>query len=224
MNNAIIIYSRMGSSRLPGKATKFISEYPLLEHIVLRIKKIENKIENLSIIIATTVNREDDIISEIAEKLNVECFRGHPTDLIDRTSKIINKHKLDTFCRVNGDCPFVDANLILKGYDILKNSNYLLVTNILKRTFPYGVAVEWVDCKKYLELNNNVKDVELEHVTMHLYKDLSKNEIYNIENDLDYSHLELAVDLPADLTRIKSYFDNNKNISCQELNFKQLNN
>ena len=106
----------------------------------------------------------------------------------------------------------------------LKNSNYLLVTNILKRTFPYGVAVEWVDCKKYLELNNNVKDVELEHVTMHLYKDLSKNEIYNIENDLDYSHLELAVDLPADLTRIKSYFDNNKNISCQELNFKQLNN
>ena len=108
----------MGSSRLPGKATKFISEYPLLEHIVLRIKKIENKIENLSIIIATTVNREDDIISEIAEKLNVECFRGHPTDLIDRTSKIINKHKLDTFCRVNGDCPFVDANLILKGYDI----------------------------------------------------------------------------------------------------------
>lgn len=214
----------MGSSRLPGKATKFISEYPLLEHIVLRIKKIENKIENLSIIIATTVNREDDIISEIAEKLNVECFRGHPTDLIDRTSKIINKHKLDTFCRVNGDCPFVDANLILKGYDILKNSNYLLVTNILKRTFPYGVAVEWVDCKKYLELNNNVKDVELEHVTMHLYKDLSKNEIYNIENDLDYSHLELAVDLPADLTRIKSYFDNNKNISCQELNFKQLNN
>ncbi len=212
----------MGSSRLPGKAFELISDYPLLEHIVRRIKKMQNKIENLHIIIATTINKEDDIISEIAEELNVEYFRGHPTDLVDRTSKLIEKYKLDAFCRVNGDCPFVDVDLILKGYNILKNSNYQLVTNILKRTFPYGVAVEWVNCKKYLQLNNNVIGEELEHVTMHLYKELNKNEIYNIENNSDFSHLKLAVDLPSDLTRIKNYFDNNKNISSLDLNFNQI--
>lgn len=224
MINGIVIYSRMGSSRLPGKATKMISSYPLLEHIVLRLKGLVGSIENLKIIIATTINFEDDIICEIARKLDVVCFRGHPTDLVDRTSSLIKQYKLDAFCRVNGDCPFVDVNLLLEGFDILKNSNFQIVTNIFKRTYPYGVAVEWIDAQSFLLQEKNVKDIEREHVTMHLYKYIPEHQIYNLENNFNLSHLKLAVDTHDDLIRIRNYFESARNINNLELKYNQINN
>ena len=222
MSNGIIIYARMGSTRLPGKAIKKISTFGLLEHIVLRIKSLENEISALKIIIATTTEKKDDVIVDLAERLNVDIFRGHPVNLVERTLGIIKKFGLDSFCRVNGDCPFVDRGLILKGYDIFKTGKYSLVTNVYKRSYPYGVAVEWIDSQKYIDLKRFVNPEEEEHVTLHLYRQIEKKYIFNIMAEDYMGDMKLTVDTPDDLKRIKNYFDSNKNIDSLNLNFKNL--
>lgn len=126
------------------------------------------------------------------------------------------------FVGLMGIVLYVDVDLILKGFDILKNLNYQMVTNILKRTYPYGVAVEWIDAKEYLLQEKNVEDNEREHVTMHLYKHIPKNKIYNLENNLNLSHVKLAVDTHEDLIRIRNYFECNRNINSLELNYNQI--
>ena len=56
-----IIQARMGSTRLPGKSMKLLLGKPVLWHVVNRASKAE-LIDG--VIVATTVNSEDDIIAE----------------------------------------------------------------------------------------------------------------------------------------------------------------
>ena len=60
-----IIYSRMKSSRFPEKAKFKLEGIPLLERVIQRTKKI-NK-EN-QIIIATSIDKSDNYICDIAKK------------------------------------------------------------------------------------------------------------------------------------------------------------
>ena len=70
--NLIIIQSRNGSTRLPFKSVLSLSGYPTLLHILNRLKKLET---NNKIIVATSSNKEDDII-EYLPLNNACCFRG----------------------------------------------------------------------------------------------------------------------------------------------------
>ena len=63
--NLLIIQARMGSSRLPGKVMKEISNTPLLQILIKRISKSKYVDE---IIVATTHKREDDLIADYCKK------------------------------------------------------------------------------------------------------------------------------------------------------------
>lgn len=220
INSGIIIYSRMGSSRLPGKALKRIGAYKLLELIVKRLKPLENE-DGFKIVIATTNKEIDNKIEELGSKLNVSVFRGDETDLILRTTELLNVYKFDFFCRVNGDCPLVDKGLIRKGYNII-TEGYDVVTNILTRTFPYGVSVEWINSdffKKTALLSNNE---EKEHVTQHLYRLKNKFKMHNIYDVKDNHQISLTVDNQKDLQNIQNLFKKNNNIHPLEISYKNL--
>ena len=49
--------------------------YPTIIHVVNRVKKILG--DNASIIVATSSNIEDDVISDICELSKIKFFRGH---------------------------------------------------------------------------------------------------------------------------------------------------
>ena len=61
MINGIIITCRLNSSRLPLKAIRKINNKEILIHIFDRLKNFNEKI-----ILATTNNKEDDILCELA--------------------------------------------------------------------------------------------------------------------------------------------------------------
>ncbi len=63
--NLLIIQARMGSSRLPGKVMKEISNTPLLQILINRISKSKYVDE---IIVATTQKSEDDLIVDYCKK------------------------------------------------------------------------------------------------------------------------------------------------------------
>ena len=60
-----IIEARMSSTRLPGKIMKIANKKPMILHLVNRLKKVSslNKI-----IIATTTNKNDDILCNYLKK------------------------------------------------------------------------------------------------------------------------------------------------------------
>ena len=58
----------MSSSRLPGKVMLEILDRPILSYLIDRIRKVDNIDE---IIIATTENKSDDILIDLAIKEGV---------------------------------------------------------------------------------------------------------------------------------------------------------
>ena len=60
-----IIQARMGSKRLPGKTLKIMNGKPMLEYLINNIK--QSKFLN-KLVIATSVNSEDDPIENFCKK------------------------------------------------------------------------------------------------------------------------------------------------------------
>ena len=218
--NLIIIYSRTGSRRLPSKALLPIKNINLIELIIKRVKKFSDFVD-ADIVLATTNKNEDDVLEKIASKNGICHFRGNELNLVERTLAILKKLKYKNFCRVNGDCPLVDGNLIKKAYSHL-NKNYDLVTNIDVRTFPYGIAVEWVDSSVYIKYASNAFNEEKEHVTKHLYRLKDKINFYNILNDRDLSHFNLTIDTQKDYENFKKLISNASTENLIEMNFDEI--
>ena len=106
----------MGSSRLPGKVmSKAGNGNTVLDYLINQLKhsKLINKI-----IIATTTNKQDDIIIEFAKKNDIEFFRGSENDLLDRYYQCAKNFSSTTILRITSDDPLIDPTLI---DDLIRN-------------------------------------------------------------------------------------------------------
>ena len=79
----IIVEARLSSKRLPRKVMLKAIGRPLLDLMIERLKKI-NFVDN--IIIATTTNKEDDEIVNLAQNNGVIFFRGSENDVLGRVA------------------------------------------------------------------------------------------------------------------------------------------
>lgn len=98
----ISIEARMTSSRLPGKVLKKIDGVPALEVMYNRIKELP--LIN-DIIVATTVNKEDDPIILWCESKGVSYFRGSENNVYERVLQTHQKYNSDVIIELTGDCP-----------------------------------------------------------------------------------------------------------------------
>ena len=76
-----IIQARMSSSRLPGKMLMQINEKPLLQRVIDRVsdsKKISK------IIVATSLNQEDNQIEDYCNSIRIQCYRGDLNNVVKR--------------------------------------------------------------------------------------------------------------------------------------------
>ena len=145
----IVIHARTSSSRLPNKALKKINEFSILEHVIKRV--LRSKLKS-KVVIATSEDQSDDSLEQIALEYNLECFRGELKNLNLRLLKLINKKSLNSFVRICGDSPFIDAKIIDEAIALFNSGNFDLVTNTFPRTFPKGQSVEIIT-RKILEEN-----------------------------------------------------------------------
>lgn len=203
MNNnarvAVSLQVRMGSSRLPGKATTKINGRPVIEWIVRRLRKC-NTVS--SIVIATSTLPSNDILEKVSERLGIPCFRGSETDLIGRHLGCAKSANADAIVRITADCPFVDYSLVDKMVSefIRADSGVDVVTNVFPPTFPDGLDVEVISTKTLERMDREVVDsVHREWLTMYIYNNPDKFRIVNVKNDIDTSYLRWTLDYPEDL-------------------------
>ncbi len=203
MKVSAIIQARMSSTRLPDKVLANIEGKPMLWHVINRLKRTELINE---VIVATTTNRKDEPIIELAKETGVESFSGSEEDVLDRYYQAAKKYKVDVIVRITADCPLIDSQIadkVIKYY--LNNKNkFDYVSNILVRTYPRGLDTE-VFSFNALEKSwyKTKKLYEREHVTPYICEHPETFRLANVENSKDLSYMRWTVDEEKDLEFVR---------------------
>jgi spore coat polysaccharide biosynthesis protein SpsF len=207
LNTIIVTQARMGSTRLPGKIMLEVEGKSLLEIHITRLKKCKGAD---AILIATTLSDNDDLVVEMANKLDVLSFRGSENDVLDRFYKATKPFNPEWVVRVTSDCPLIDSELVDQVISFAKDNSFDYCSNVLVENFPDGQDVEVFKFKS-LEYawENATLDSEREHVTPFLRnniigKGLSIFKAQNFDSDNDYSKIRLTVDEVLDFELVKS--------------------
>jgi spore coat polysaccharide biosynthesis protein SpsF len=198
-----ITQARTGSTRFPNKIMNKIGNETLLSIHINRIKKAK-KIN--SIIIATTNKKNDYVIKQQADKLNVNCFMGDEDDVLDRFYWAAMPYKPDFVVRLTSDCPLIDPSLIDMIIEATVNSKVDYCSNTLIESYPDGQDVEvfsFNSLKKAWEESVLISDRE--HVTPYMKKNFKVLNVHS--NNMKFNKVRMTVDEPNDFEVIKKLVD-----------------
>lgn len=209
MNIITVIQARISSTRLPGKVLLPILGQPLLIRMVERVLKA---ILIGKLVIATSTNAEDDQIEELCERANLNVYRGHLTDLLDRHYQVAKIYNADAVVKIPSDCPLIDPYIIdrvIRYY--IDNEDLDYVSNLHPATYPDGNDVEIFSFQS-LEYawRDATKDFEREHTTPFMWEHNDSFNIGNVEweTGLDMStSLRFTIDYEEDYIFIKKVFE-----------------
>ena len=203
MKVVAIIQARMGSTRLPGKVLKKIVGIPAIEILLTRLSHSELISE---ICVATSHNKENDVLCSLVEMLGYRVIRGSETNVLQRFWDAADATSADIIVRITGDCPVVDPKLVDKVINLYLNSNVEYVSNIDPPTFPDGLDVEVFGRRSLEDCNLCAQsDFDREHVTPFIRNGNFKK--LNLKNVHDTSAVRLTLDEPEDLTLLRNIFE-----------------
>jgi spore coat polysaccharide biosynthesis protein SpsF (cytidylyltransferase family) len=197
----LITQARTGSTRLPGKILKEIEGESLLQIHLDRLKNCKNVNE---IIVATTVNEEDNVIFDKAIAWGFSASRGSESDVLDRFYQAVKEKNADWVVRVTSDCPLIDAELVDKVIAFAQEKEVDYCSNGFIENYPDGQDVEVF---KILALETAWKNANLlserEHVTPYIrnnsdYKGGTIFTSINYPCASDFSKIRMTVDESRD--------------------------
>jgi len=194
----------MGSKRLPGKSLALIGQKPLLVHT---IEAIASRFEKSQMIIATSKDSDCDSIESLGRDVNISVYRGDEKNVASRFSEIIKERRPSYFCRISGDSPFIDAQTIVKAFDVIEDKKVDLVSTT-GLGFPSGMNVEVLRSDFFIENYPKFNSsAHFEHVTKFFYEKAHDFKIQYLEcpvrNARDY---KFSVDTPEDRERMNFFF------------------
>lgn len=204
-----IIQARMSSNRLPGKVLLDIAGEPMLMRVFTRARRAKRLDE---VVIATSVDVEDEPIVRLCEERGAPYSRGSAMDVLDRFKNAARGYKAEIVVRLTADCPVIDPDLIDQTVDAYLASDPPadLAVNRLPwdRTFPIGLDTE-VCASSTLEIawREADKSHQREHVMPFFYENPERFHILHVRNDQDYGQLRWTVDNAEDLTFIREIYD-----------------
>ena len=197
-----IIQARMNSTRLYGKILKKLDEKNSVLYYVIKQIQASKLIDK--IVVATSELEIDDAIVKVAKKMNVEVYRGSPTDVLDRHYQCAKKYSFDTIVRVTSDNPLNDPQIIDKAIKKMKTGKFDCVTTSLLQTFPKGIHVEILSMNILQKSwKNSSIPYEREYVTPYIYNNSNKFKIYNLVNPNNLSHISFTINKNNDLKLVR---------------------
>jgi len=198
----IILQARMGASRLPGKPLKKVLGRSLLSYQLERLRRVYSASE---IVVATTMESQDDAIISLCEAEKVAYFRGSSFDVLDRYYQAAKLFNADYIVRVTGDCPIIDPEIIdqvINEY-LQQLPTYDYVSNSVRPTYPRGLDTEIFSFPllEYAHKDGKLPQ-EREHVTVYFYTHPEIFSIGNVASEKDISQHRWTVDTQEDFELI----------------------
>lgn len=202
-----IVQARYGSTRLRGKIFKNIAGKPMLWHVINRLShsKLLDKI-----VVATTIDKDDDRTEKFCVENNIGCYRGSVNNVLSRYYETAKKFNVDIIIRITSDCPLIDPVILDDMLNKFIFSEYEIdyMSNVIERTFPRGLDIEIFSFIALEKAYNEAKsDFEREHVTPYLYNNPNLFKIRNYSYKLDYSFHRWTVDTEEDFKLIEKIFN-----------------
>lgn len=209
-NIVTVIQARTGSSRLPNKVMLPLLGKPLLVRLVERVQAAELV---GTVVVATTTDPQDDVIEALCQEEGLLCFRGRPTDLLDRHYQAGRQFNADAVVKIPSDVPLIDPKIIDKvlGVYLGNPDTYDYVSNLHPPSYPDGNDVEVV----YMEALEIAwtyaeRSFEREHTTPFIWENPERFSICNVvwETGLDYSMTHRwTMDYQEDYEFIKAVYE-----------------
>ena len=211
----VIVFSRMNSSRLPGKALLPLGTLPLLARVLRRAKLC-----GYPVYLATSKDADDDCLEDLALSEGVPVYRGSKENVLERATEAANTFNLKAFARLCGDRPLFDIDEIanyLRLYQIMANNNVMpdLITNhLFKQQIP-GRTTEVIDTNALLRVSSlTSNDADREHLTKFFYENKKDFFILSMPSlQRKYAGYGYAIDTKADYERFAYMFNLNSHIA-----------
>lgn len=208
-----IVQARSGSTRMPNKILlPFYSENSILDLLIEKLKTVEGT----KVIIATSTNKNCDLIEDVAQKHEVACFRGSENDVLKRFIDAADLYQASQLIRVCSDNPFLELDSIKKLVSFVNESkeSFDYVSFDIKGSpsikTHYGFWTEYVtlDALKRIRALTN-ESFYHEHVTNYIY---SNPEIFHIgwidgpEIIASHSDIRLTIDTQDDFRNAQQIY------------------
>jgi spore coat polysaccharide biosynthesis protein SpsF len=205
MRVGAVVFARMSSSRLPGKALLPIGRQPLLGWVLERLARVRSVSQ---VVVATSTSPSDDTLADFSREAGIEVYRGPLDNVVERAVGCAHQFGLDAFARVCGDRAFLEPadidgavrRMMTKGPTPAD-----LVTNTLDGHVPPGLTAEVVRTDALAEVLAQTSDrLDLEHLTRYFYRHpeqfriVSSGRVPPVLRDLRF-----VVDTPEDLDRAR---------------------
>lgn len=196
------IEARMTSSRLPGKVLLPVGGVPVLQMMIERLKR-SRYLD--TICVATTTNKDDDALEELAKKLGVSCFRGSESDVLGRVLGAAQSVHADIIVEAMADSPFVDPELVDRGIEEFFARDVDYAANCMKDTYAVGFEVQVFPTRVLADVAERTQDIiDRTHVTYYIYNHPELYRTYNWEapKELTFPQFRMTLDETSDYEAI----------------------
>lgn len=208
MRRVAVVQARTGSTRLPGKVLRDLAGRPLLAQMLRRLEVCSNLD---ALVVATSTDRRDDAVAELAATLGVRVYRGPLDDVLARFVGAARAACADVVVRLTADCPLIDPATTdrVVGELVEHAGSCDYASNVLVRTYPRGLETEAFFLDTLLRVDRLAASAgEREHVTTAIYS--VRPELFlrrSVEDAEDNSDLRWTVDEEVDLEVVRTIYD-----------------
>lgn len=204
MNVVAIVQARMGSTRLPNKVMKLITDKPMIEILLERLRKARRVTR---IVVATSTHPRNAPLIEHVRRLGHACETGSENDVLERYAKAAHSHSADIVVRITGDCPLVDPDLVDDAICCFLDADVDYLCNNYPPTYPDGLDIEVFSAAALYRAHAEATEAsDREHVTPYLRRPgLFRTSTIGAEEDL--SALRWTVDESSDFEVVSRVFD-----------------
>lgn len=206
MKIVAIIQARVGSTRLPKKVLLPLGKKTVLENVYDRVaaaKLVDH------VVIATTINKNDDEIEKLCKEKSMDCFRGSEEDLLDRYYQAALSRSAENIVRITSDCPLIDPAIIdrVARKHLEEKNDYTATAFLGVETFPDG---EDADIFTFEALKEAWQKADIpyqrEHATQYFTKNADQFKIGNLVHTEDLSDKRWTLDEPNDYEFLKAVY------------------
>lgn len=203
MKIVAIIQARLGSTRLPRKVLRSLMNKTVLAHVIDRCKAVPDINQ---IVVATTVEGQDQLIYDESMKSGVDCFRGDEANVLQRYYQTAKTVRADVIIRVTSDCPLLDPSLIqrLIHHFIRTGADY---ARIGLDEFPRGLDAEIFTMNVLEYMYQHVdNDFDKEHVTTYIQRHQENFKVEVYREPENSAHYRLTLDTSEDWELIEKIY------------------
>ncbi len=203
MKTGVFLQARMDSSRLPGKALKYLEGKTVIEHAMNALSLIPADEH-----ILVTARGDEKYFKDLAFQSGFKLYAGSREDVLQRFIDAGKKYQVDIVVRATGDNPLVafePATFLLHQIQSNPDWDYTAM-----RGLPYGCGVEvfrFDNLMNAAEASDEKYDHE--HVTPYIYNNPEKHRLVFFDAPREMcSEGRVTLDTEDDYISLRTIFKN----------------